>query len=108
MLALKTEKQLKNLGLNSYEVKLWVALLSRGTSTAGELSDISGVPKSRSYDVLKSLEEKGFVAARPGKPIRYFAISPQEVVERVKQRIQFEADNELKNLVNSKNIEQLN
>ena len=103
MLTLKTEKQLKNLGLNSYEVKLWVALLSKGNSTAGELSDISGVPKSRSYDVLKSLEEKGFITTKPGKPIRYFTISPQEVVERIKKRIQFEADNELKNLVNSKN-----
>ncbi|MDP3765021.1 MAG: helix-turn-helix domain-containing protein, partial [Nanoarchaeota archaeon] len=43
----KTEKQLKNLGLNSYEVKIWTALLSRGVSTAGELSDIANVPRSR-------------------------------------------------------------
>lgn len=100
MLTLKTEKQLKNLGLNSYEVKLWVALLSRGTPTAGELSNISGVPKSRSYDVLKSLEEKGFVAAKAGKPIRYSASPPQEVVGKVKQRIQFNANDEIKNLVN--------
>ena len=27
--------------LNLYEVKIWTALLSRGVSTAGELSDIS-------------------------------------------------------------------
>ena len=100
MLTSKTEKQLKNLGPNSYEVKLWVALLSRGTPTAGELSNISGVPKSRSYDVLKSLEEKGFVAAKAGKPIRYSASPPQEVVGKVKQRIQFNANDEIKNLVN--------
>ncbi|MBT3451388.1 hypothetical protein HN448_05455, partial [archaeon] len=36
--------KLKDFGLNSYESKLWVALLSRGVSTAGELSDISNVP----------------------------------------------------------------
>ena len=47
--------------LNLYEVKLWTALLSRGVSTAGELSDIADVPRSRSYDVLESLEKKGFV-----------------------------------------------
>ena len=45
--------------LNLYEVKLWTALLSRGVSTAGELSDIADVPRSRSYDVLESLEKKG-------------------------------------------------
>ncbi|MBN1502815.1 hypothetical protein JW930_04675, partial [Candidatus Woesearchaeota archaeon] len=35
--------------LNLYEVKIWAALLSRGVSTAGELSDIANVPRSRSY-----------------------------------------------------------
>ena len=43
--------------LNLYEVKIWTALLSRGVSTAGELSDIANVPRSRSYDVLESLEK---------------------------------------------------
>ena len=33
--------------LNLYEVKIWTALLSRGVSTAGELSDIANVPRSR-------------------------------------------------------------
>ena len=48
-------------GLNLYEVRIWTALLSRGVSTAGELSDIGNVPRSRAYDILESLEKKGFV-----------------------------------------------
>jgi len=36
-------------GLNLYEVRIWTALLSRGVSTAGELSDIGNVPRSRAY-----------------------------------------------------------
>ena len=55
--------------LNLYEVKIWTALLSRGVSTAGELSDIANVPRSRSYDVLESLEKKGFVVMKLGKLI---------------------------------------
>ncbi|MCK5629147.1 MAG: hypothetical protein KAI26_00900, partial [Nanoarchaeota archaeon] len=43
---------IRDFGLNTYEAKLWTALLSRGISTAGELSDIANVPRSRSYDVL--------------------------------------------------------
>ncbi|PIZ51419.1 hypothetical protein COY28_05000, partial [Candidatus Woesearchaeota archaeon CG_4_10_14_0_2_um_filter_57_5] len=68
--------------LNLYEVKIWTALLSRGVSTAGELSDIANVPRSRSYDVLESLEKKGFVIMKVGKPIKYYAVHPTEVVER--------------------------
>ena len=83
--------KLKDFGLNSYESKLWLALLSRGISTAGELSDISNVPRSRAYDVLESLEKKGFIVVKVGKPIKYLAVHPQEVVERVKKRIAQEA-----------------
>ncbi|MBN1502852.1 hypothetical protein JW930_04865, partial [Candidatus Woesearchaeota archaeon] len=41
--------KLRDFGLNTYESKIWAALLSRGVSTAGELSDIANVPRSRSY-----------------------------------------------------------
>tara|TARA_Y100000034_G_C6902585_1_gene417803 strand:- start:1538 stop:2362 length:825 start_codon:yes stop_codon:yes gene_type:complete len=72
-------------GLNLYEVKIWTALLSRGVSTAGELSDIGDVPRSRAYDILESLEKKGFVVMKLGKPIKYIAVEPKEVIERVKK-----------------------
>lgn len=84
--------KLKDFGLNSYEAKLWTALLSRGVATAGELSDIANVPRSRSYDVLESLERKGFVIMKLGKPIKYIAVPPAEVLERVKKAIKEDAD----------------
>jgi len=84
--------------LNLYEVKLWAALLSRGVSTAGELSDIADVPRSRSYDVLESLEKKGFVIMKLGKPIKYIAIPPSEVVDRVKKNMQMMAQEKVKRL----------
>ena len=84
--------------LNLYEVKLWAALLSRGVSTAGELSDIADVPRSRSYDVLESLEKKGFVVMKLGKPIKYIAIPPTEVVERVKKNMHTNAQEKIKRL----------
>lgn len=73
--------------LNLYEVKVWTALLSRGTSTAGELSSISDVPRSRTYDILESLEKKGFIVMKLGKPIKFLALKPEEVVERVKKNL---------------------
>ena len=97
--------QLKDFGLNSYERKLWIALLSRGVSSAGELSDISSVPRSRAYDVLESLEKKGFIVVKVGKPIKYLAVSPTEVIERVKKKIAEEAEQRSKTLSQLKDSE---
>ncbi|MEM2121107.1 MAG: helix-turn-helix domain-containing protein [Candidatus Woesearchaeota archaeon] len=103
--------KLRDFGINSYEAKLWVALLSRGVSTAGELSDIANVPRSRTYDVLESLEKKGFIIMKIGKPIKYVAVPPEEVIERVKKKIikETEAKTELlEKFKESKIIEELN
>ncbi len=91
--------------LNLYEVKIWTALLSRGVSTAGELSDIANVPRSRSYDVLESLEKKGFVVMKLGKPIKYIAVPPSEVLERVKKNMNEEAKERVKRLEDLKGTE---
>ncbi len=103
--------KLKDFGLNSYEAKLWTALLSRGVATAGELSDIANVPRSRSYDVLESLERKGFIIMKLGKPIKYIAVPPAEVLERVKKSITEGADKQTKiidGLRNSEVLSELN
>ncbi|MEK6983875.1 MAG: helix-turn-helix domain-containing protein [Nanoarchaeota archaeon] len=82
----------KHFRLNIYEVKIWTALLSRGIASAGELADISGVPRSRCYDVLESLEKKGFIIMKIGKPIKYLAIEPDAILERVKKSINEDAN----------------
>jgi sugar-specific transcriptional regulator TrmB len=79
-------------------VRIWTALLSRGVSTAGELSDIGDVPRSRAYDILESLEKKGFVTMKLGKPIKYIAVEPKEVVERVKKYIKVKSEEKIKRL----------
>ncbi len=99
--------KLKDFGLNTYESKLWTALLSRGVSTAGELSDIANVPRSRSYDVLESLERKGFIIMKIGKPIKYIAVHPSEVLERMKKKVVEEADSKTKLINTIKNSDVL-
>src|SRR3989338_7502504 len=94
--------------LNLYEVKVWAALLSRGTSTAGELSSISDVPRSRTYDILESLEKKGFIIMKLGKPIKFIALKPGEVVERVKKNLMVDAKERSKRLETLKGDEVLN
>ncbi len=93
--------------LNLYEAKVWTALLSRGVSTAGELSNISDVPRSRTYDILESLEKKGFIVMKIGKPIKFVALKPEEVIERVKKNLIVDAQERSKRLEKLRNDEVL-
>ena len=83
---------LKSIGLNLYERKIFVALLAKGVATAAEVSEIASVPRSRSYDILESLSEKGFVMVQPSKPIKYVALAPKEAFERTKQNLRKKHD----------------
>lgn len=95
----ETIEELKNLfNLNLYEVKLWLALLQKGDSNAGELSKTAEVPRSRSYDTLEGLEKKGFILVKLGKPITYTAIHPDEILERYKNNIKQKAERSVKKI----------
>ncbi len=81
--------------LNIYEIKIWASLLSRGIAAASQLAEISEVPRSRCYDVLESLEKKGFIIMKIGKPIKYIAVQPEAVVDRVQKRLQEDAEQQI-------------
>ena len=55
--------------------------------------------------VIRILEKKGFVVMKLGKPIKYIAVSPHEVVERVKKNMKSEADEKVKRLEELKETE---
>jgi sugar-specific transcriptional regulator TrmB len=96
--------------LNIYETKVWLALLSKGIASAGEIAEISGVPRSRTYDVLESLEKQGYVIQKIGKPVRFMAVKPQTVVESLKVATKKDAEEKvetLENLRETKEYEQL-
>ncbi len=88
--------------LNIYETKVWLALLSKGISSAGEIAEISGVPRSRTYDVLESLEKRGFVIQKLGKPVKYIAVKPEIVIEKLKNNTTTSAEEKIKTLSNLK------
>jgi len=94
---------LKGIGLNLYERKLWVALLAKGVATAGELSSMTNVPRSRTYDVLESLAEKGFVMLQSSRPLKYVAIPPAEALERVKNKMRMDYEAKVERIERLKN-----
>jgi len=94
--------------LNIYETKVWLALLTKGVSSVGEVSEVSGVPRSRTYDVLESLEKMGFAITKLGKPVKYVAVKPAIIIEKLKNNAVKEADEKVKVLTNLRGTDEYN
>jgi len=99
---------LKSIGLNLYERKLWVALLAKGVATAGELSAVANVPRSRSYDVLQTLADKGFVVIQTSKPLKYVAVAPEEALEKGKDKLRESYEREISRIERLKDSNLMN
>ncbi len=83
----KTIDSLKKLGLSTYEAMVYLSLTYSISGTATEISDNSQVPRTKIYDVLKSLATKGFVEIERGRPLNYHVVSPTDVFRFHKQKI---------------------
>ncbi len=101
----ETLDKLEDIGLNMYERKIYSALLGRGVSTAGELSEMTNVPRSRAYDVLESLAEKGFAVIKSSQPMEYVSIPPEQAIENIKKQHQKELQEKLNKLDDFKDSE---
>lgn len=77
---------LRRLGLNQYEAKAYSALCLFGSQTAGELSEKAEVARPRVYDVLTSLQEKGFVSIQQGRPVCYASLPLPEAIKTLRKQ----------------------
>ena len=76
---------LLELGLNKYESKIYMALVEEGISTAKNISDITGIPYGKVYEIINSLSAKGFITILPTKPLKCQAASPNDVLSTIKK-----------------------
>ncbi|ASJ10945.1 transcriptional regulator [Thermococcus sp. P6] len=81
--------------LNLYEARAYVALVGFGVLTPAELASVSEVPAPRTYDVLRSLEKKGFAISQPGKVNKYRPVRPENILESFIERWQERVKEEL-------------
>lgn len=95
-------EHLRELGLNSYEAKVYLALLKKYPATGYEISRLADVPQARAYDTLKALENDKLVVASNEKPITYTPIKPTELTKRFKRKINSTLDYLDKHLPNVK------
>jgi sugar-specific transcriptional regulator TrmB len=96
----KTKKALEKIGLTSYEIRTFAALLKSGEQTASEISQKSGVPYSKIYEVLGTLEEKSWIGTDDSRPTKYFAKSPSTGLETTKQKMETDFSQNQKVILN--------
>ncbi len=79
---------MESLGLTGYEIKAYLSLAETGSSTASDISKKSGVPYSKIYEVLNSLEDKGWSESNSSRPQKFFPRSPRTALEAMRMRIE--------------------
>ena len=82
------KKILREVGLREYETRAYLILLERGVMTASEVSEHGGIPYSKVYETLNSLERKGWIEVERGRPSRYFPKAPSESLEVARLRLE--------------------
>jgi len=82
------KKVLHEVGLTEYETRAYLTLLERGVMTASEVSEHGGIPYSKVYETLNSLERKGWVEVERGRPSRYFPKAPSESLEAARLQLE--------------------
>jgi len=78
---------LRDFKLSDYEIKVLLTLVSEGELTASEIAEKSGIPRTSVYEVVKSLEKKGFVICQ-GKPLKVRALSAEQLVKMFAKKLE--------------------
>lgn len=68
-------EQLEQFGLSTYAARTYVALASLGMGTARDVSAVSEVPRTRVYDAIEELQDKGLVDVQQSSPKQFWAVS---------------------------------
>ena len=81
------ETLLEKLGLTRGEIKVYLALNKLGESTIGPIGKESKVSKSKMYDILDRLIEKGLVGYITKEGTKYFmANDPHMILEYIEKK----------------------
>ncbi|CAN5244801.1 TrmB family transcriptional regulator [soil metagenome] len=78
----------KALGLSEYEAKAYLALLDESPASGYRVALNSGVPRSKVYEALGGLVDRGVALVNHGEPVRYAPVSPEEMISRRKRELE--------------------
>lgn len=77
----------ENVGLSQYEASVYLTLVRSGKQSMTEISESSGVPKQRVYDIVKTLRNEGFVEIIDDYPKKAYAVDPSEALSPIQRQL---------------------
>jgi|SRR3989344_8094123 len=81
------EKILEELGLTENEAKIYLALLEKGPSLAGLISQLTGIHRRSVYDAIERLIQKGLLGYILKNNRKYFeAVNPEQLLSLLKEK----------------------
>lgn len=79
-------QEMKTLGLSEYEIKAYLSLLEKNPLNGYNLSKESGIPRSRIYEVLDMLKNKGMVFEEiRDKATVYYPLEPKLLISKLEK-----------------------
>ena len=81
-------EQLERLGLSTYAARTFVALARLGCGTARDVSRASEVPRTRVYDAVDELHDRGLVDVQQSSPKKFWAISSETASRTFEHELQ--------------------
>jgi sugar-specific transcriptional regulator TrmB len=80
-------KILQEIGLTESEIRVYLALLKLGQTTAGKIVDEAKVTRSKIYDILERLKNKGLVSYIIKESTKYFsATNPNNLLKYLEEK----------------------
>jgi len=77
--------QLEALGLSAYAARTFVGLVQLGTGTAKSVSQTVDVPRTRVYDAVEELADRGLVSVEETTPKRFSSVPAETACEVFEQ-----------------------
>ena len=78
---------LVDLGLSQLEASVYINLLSNKSLTATEVSRLTGINRTQTYDVIPKLIQRGICTEIRGSVKRYCAVEPEKVLSSLEKEL---------------------
>lgn len=84
---MEIENQLKRAGLSKSEIRIYLYVLENGVSTPPQIAKGTGIARTNTYHILRSLKEKELLEPQPkGKREAFIATDPSAIVRNIEER----------------------
>jgi len=100
----KWENLLINLGLSSYETKIYLSLAIEKSPGVRKIGMLSGVPRTKVYSSLKKLIQRGLVTELPGKMQKFSVTTPSTAFKSIIRSKKKELTEQAASLVELENV----